>query len=445
MIAFLIKSTICLIAFYSFYHCFLRDQKILLFNRFYLNISLVLSVLIPLIVIPVRSSFTLGDSIERINFSIDHISSVSSVAQVSSGQNPLQKIIIICFIIVSLILLARFIINIIKIYIRILKSNKVQYNKTNIVLVNDRILPYSFLKYIFVNKADFLEGKIEQELLRHEEAHCVQFHSIDIIVVELLNIILWFNPALWLMRKEIMLNHEYSADSKVLVTGNSNDYQQLLFNVLIQNNANYLVSNFKYSSIKNRIIMITKNKPANNAIPRKAAGILIFLFIGIALTFSKENILITDNLTLPGKQSVIISGNEKPELFPVKINKEAYTRWSGTFGEKKINPITRDSIVHYGIDIQAAFGTDVMATAGGKVIKAGWEDKGYGNLIVIDHGDDYQSLYAHLKDVNVKIGDSVTKGQVVGHVGSSGLSTGPHLHFEISLRGDRVNPMTLLK
>lgn len=443
MIAFLIKSTICLIIFYTFFHCFLRDQKILLFNRLYLNMSLILSVLIPLIVIPVKSSFTLNDSIEKFNFSVDHVSIIYSPTQVSSGQIPFLKIIIALFVVISLILLIRFVLNIIKIFIKILKSKKVIYNKTTIVLINERILPYSFFKYIFVNKTTFEDGKIEQELLLHEEAHCDQFHSIDIIIVELLNIVLWFNPAIWKIRKEILLNHEYSADSKVLTTKDSTDYQQLLLNVLLQNNANYLVSNFKFSSIKKRIIMITKSKPTNNAIYRKTTGIFIFLLIGIALTFSKGNELLKNNDAQLNDTSISIPGNEKPELFPIK--KGEYTEIPRYYGEKNIHPVSKEEIVHYGIDFKAKFGTDVMATAGGKVIKAGWDNKGYGNLIVIDHGDDYQSLYAHLNDVNVKIGDIVLKSQVIGHVGTSGMSTGPHLHFEISLKGDRVNPMTLLK
>lgn len=188
--------------------------------------------------------------------------------------------------------------------------------------------------------------------------------------------------------------------------------------------------------------MITKSKPSNNAIFRKATGIIVFLLIGIALTFSKGNELLINNAQLI-HDPISAPGNVNPELFPIK--KGEYTEISRNFGQKSIHPVSKEEIVHNGIDIKAKLGTDVMATAGGKVIKAGWEDKGYGNLIVIDHGDNYQSLYAHLNDVNVKIGDLISKGQVIGHVGSSGLSTGPHLHFEISLKGDKVNPTTLLK
>jgi murein DD-endopeptidase MepM/ murein hydrolase activator NlpD len=445
MMPLLIKSTVCLVVFYSFYHFFLRNHKILIFNRFYLNISLVLALLIPLIVIPVRSDFTLNNPIERLSSSIGQAASVESAIQISYPQSNLQNFIFIFFILISCILAVRFVLNISGILGKILQSRKVQFHKTTIVLIKERTLPYSFFKYIFVNREDFENGKIEQELLLHEEAHCEQYHSIDILLIELINIFLWFNPAIWLFRRELLLNHEYSADNKVLIFNDSIDYQRLILNVLLRNNSNYLVSNFKFSLIKNRIIMMTKEKPSDNAIFRKVTGIAVFLLLGITLTLSKENVRASNNSSPSNEGSLTITGDEKPELLPVKFEKGDYTKFTGTFGERKINPFTIDSVVHYGIDIEAKMGTDVIATAGGKVLKAGWEEKGLGNIIVIDHGHRYQSLYAHLKDINVKAGDSVIKGQIIGHVGLSGLSTKPHLHFVISSKGDRVNPLTYLK
>ena len=442
MITFFIKSTICLVVLYGFYHFFLRNQKILLFNRFYLIFSLVLSMIIPLIVIPVKSNFTINNTIERFNISTEQLVNSSAISEITTPLLTFQNILTALFIFVSFILITRFALNIFRILRKILLSKKIHNLKTSIVLIREKTLPYSFFKYIFVNQSDFENGKIEPELLMHEEAHCEQYHSIDILIIEIVNIFLWFNPAIWLFRKEILLNHEYYADGKVLTDRDTSDYQHLLLNVLLRNNSNYLVSNFKYSLIKNRIIMMTKSKPNDNAILRKIIGISVFLLLSVALTFSKESVLNTGNSNNANKDWIILPRNEKPELFP--IIKGEYIEIPRTFGEKNINPITKDEIVHYGIDIKAKFGTDVMATAGGHVIKASWEDN-YGNTIVIDHGDGYQSLYAHLKDLSVKNGDSVTKGQTIGHVGSTGLSTGPHLHFEIRLKGENVNPMKYLK
>jgi murein DD-endopeptidase MepM/ murein hydrolase activator NlpD len=84
-------------------------------------------------------------------------------------------------------------------------------------------------------------------------------------------------------------------------------------------------------------------------------------------------------------------------------------------------------------------GDPVKCTANGKVSLAGYNG-GYGNCIVIDHGYNLQTLYGHLSKVNVKIGDEVKIGQSIGEVGSTGRSTGPHLHYEVHFKGEKVNP-----
>lgn len=99
---------------------------------------------------------------------------------------------------------------------------------------------------------------------------------------------------------------------------------------------------------------------------------------------------------------------------------------------------------HRAVDIAATFGTAVTAADRGVVIRAGWNNQGYGLFVVIDHNIDYVTLYAHLSEVLVKEGDVVAAGQVIGKVGSTGNSTGPHLHFEIRDFGRQTNPLELL-
>jgi len=99
---------------------------------------------------------------------------------------------------------------------------------------------------------------------------------------------------------------------------------------------------------------------------------------------------------------------------------------------------------HMAVDMAAKGGTKVRASDTGKVIKAGWSDNGYGYRIVIDHGIDYVTIYAHLSEYYVEEGDIVTKGEVVGAVGSTGNSTGPHLHFEIRDYGYLIDPLLVL-
>jgi murein DD-endopeptidase MepM/ murein hydrolase activator NlpD len=446
MAPFIIKSAVCLIAFYGFYHLFLRKQKILLFNRFYLIFSLILSMAIPFIVIPVKAGFTITDSFELLNPSALQIDNSAPVYTEAVPHFSYMNVIVSFFILISLFLTVRFIVNLIKIAVKIAINGKVQNGKTTIVLIQETTLPYSFFRYIFLNRSDYEAGRIEPELILHEEAHSRQYHSIDILIIELLNIFLWFNPAIWLFRKEILLNHEYSADSRVLSCTDTTDYQLILLNVLLRNNSSFLVSNFKYSSIKKRLAMMTKNNPRNSAILRKITGIIFFLLTGAAITFSKERIVLPEIFTIQETTPVIKPGNEKPELWPVKMDENAkISREFGKYKRAKTMPAGVDSIVyHYGIDIEAKHGTEIISTAGGVVIEAQY-DGGYGNTVIIDHGDGYKSKYAHLKDFIVKNGDTVTKGQTIGHLGSTGKSTGPHLHFEVISKGQRVNPLNYLK
>lgn len=92
-----------------------------------------------------------------------------------------------------------------------------------------------------------------------------------------------------------------------------------------------------------------------------------------------------------------------------------------------------------GIDVAAPTGTPVYATADGVIQKAE-EDKGWGKLVVIEHEDGYASVYAHLSEIEVESGTMIEKGGVIGRVGNTGQSTGPHLHYEVRQNGKHLNP-----
>jgi murein DD-endopeptidase MepM/ murein hydrolase activator NlpD len=103
------------------------------------------------------------------------------------------------------------------------------------------------------------------------------------------------------------------------------------------------------------------------------------------------------------------------------------------------------SSTHLGIDIAAGVGAPVYASDSGVVVNAGWNAGGYGNVIMIDHGNGYQTVYAHLSQVNVALCQGVTRGSLIGLAGSTGNSTGAHLHFEVRLNGGYVNPWSVLE
>ena len=121
-------------------------------------------------------------------------------------------------------------------------------------------------------------------------------------------------------------------------------------------------------------------------------------------------------------------------LWPVA----SYVYVSSRFG-LRVHPITGEKKSHTGIDIASNQGTAVYASDGGSVTLAGWNG-GYGNCIMIDHGNGYVTLYGHLSSISVSVGQTVSQGATIGAVGSTGNSTGPHLHFEVLKNGTRIDP-----
>lgn len=110
------------------------------------------------------------------------------------------------------------------------------------------------------------------------------------------------------------------------------------------------------------------------------------------------------------------------------------------FAPQRVNPVTGKLRPHTGTDIGAQYGATIIAAASGTVKFAGWNG-GYGNCVIIDHGGGRSTLYAHMSSIGVSSGQMVAAGQTVGKVGSTGNSTGPHLHFEVLINGTAVNPM----
>ncbi|HWJ03155.1 MAG TPA: M23 family metallopeptidase, partial [Verrucomicrobiae bacterium] len=143
-------------------------------------------------------------------------------------------------------------------------------------------------------------------------------------------------------------------------------------------------------------------------------------------------------LTLPAAQARATRGGVNP--VPEKSAGSFQWPLSGTIS----SPYGwRKGEFHDGLDIAAEKGTEIAAARGGTVVFAGWS-YGYGQAVKIDHGDGYSTLYAHTSKMLVGVGDQVTAGQVIALVGSTGRSTGPHLHFEVRYAGKTLNPLNYL-
>ncbi|NND07844.1 MAG: M23 family metallopeptidase [Saprospiraceae bacterium] len=133
--------------------------------------------------------------------------------------------------------------------------------------------------------------------------------------------------------------------------------------------------------------------------------------------------------------------NSIPSIKPIRSDrlKRNIKHLSG-FG-MRLHPIHKIPRMHAGLDFTSPPGTKVRATGDGKIIKIRKEKSGYGNNITVEHGYGYKSFYAHLKDIHVKQGQRIKKGEVIGTVGNTGTSTAPHLHYEIRYKGRQINPI----
>jgi murein DD-endopeptidase MepM/ murein hydrolase activator NlpD len=127
-----------------------------------------------------------------------------------------------------------------------------------------------------------------------------------------------------------------------------------------------------------------------------------------------------------------------PAIQPV--SDKDLTRIASGFGTR-IDPVYKVPKFHAGLDFAAPVGTPIYATADGIVTDAGYNSGGYGNRVIIDHGFGYETLYGHMYRVKVRIGQKIRRGEVIGYVGSTGKSTGPHCHYEVHRNGNPVDPV----
>ena len=158
------------------------------------------------------------------------------------------------------------------------------------------------------------------------------------------------------------------------------------------------------------------------------------------LNISEEKI-VSESIIKPAVNNIVKVGKKNPYCdgiaFLSRPTKGGYL--SSYFGEVRVNKL------HKGIDIAENLGENVNASFDGKVIRAGYNNGGYGNLIVIEHDNNMKTYYAHLKDINVNVGDLVKKDDIIGTIGSTGNSTGPHLHFELRVNDTPVDPIKYIK
>lgn len=259
MITYLLKSGVLLLIFFAVYKLLLENERMFRFNRVYLLGSIIFSLIIPLQLFSIKPFFSAAINVVQLDGII--IRTNREVLDKMDYNQILLYVAGIVYSVIVLILIVRFFKNLYSFYKNI-KNNKTEIiNDQKIVLVKESILPHSFWNAIFINAKEFENGKIPSELIVHEQAHIKQKHSLDILFIEILQIIFWFNPLIILFKKAIKLNHEFLADDAVNTQFESvSTYQSLLLDIAYNKTNIALASNINYLITKKRFLMMTKEE-----------------------------------------------------------------------------------------------------------------------------------------------------------------------------------------
>lgn len=360
----------------------------------------------------------------------------SSVASSESNQTvDFSFWILSVYIVGVLCFLTRFILTTYSLFKLKQSSEKVESNGLTLYIA-DVPEVFSYFNWIFIPKSE--ASTFEELVITHEKAHIQKLHSLDVLLAELFITFCWFHPLAYLYRKSLKSVHEFQADAFVLKRNvKKSTYLELLLQSLEPTNTNPVYSYFSHPSLKKRIEMITKSQSKNKF---KLTYVLLIPAIAfVFMAFRSADTSFIPNEFLPIEIDVNV--HSTPSLFPVQNgNSNAI---SSKFGVVRKHPKLKSKEAHGGIDIKAKNGTPVVATANGVVVKAE-EEGNWGNLIVISHGNGFETWYAHLKGFNTKERTNVKKGDIIGYVGSTGLSTAPHLHYEVRQHGKRLDPMNYI-
>ena len=300
----LLKSSACLAILMLFYKIVLEPLNHHHFKRFYLLAALLTSAIIPFITFIkyVEPTFDFGVYDPESMTTPPYFPAELPTITEEQSNTFLQTLLWTIYAIGVIVFIMRFILNLIKISSKIKRHQKVKTNVFINVLIEKLAIPHTFFNYIFLNKSAFENNDIPQEVLLHEQAHAKQKHSLDILCLEILQIIFWFNPLLYFIKKDIKLNHEFLADQQVLKSGfNLKDYQNLLLRFSSNQKELALVNAINYSSIKKRLTIMNTQTSHRTKWLRSLLllPVLALLLFSFSQTKEVEKEVILDKINEP--------------------------------------------------------------------------------------------------------------------------------------------------
>ena len=259
MIMYLLKLNIALILLFSFYKLMFTGDTFFSWRRATLIGMYFVAMLVP----GMDFSAWLSNSEGMTSIANEYATVVLPVVSISSeGRGALgwEGIALIVYSVVVCVLLLRFLWQLISIILLKNNSQTAYIRDTEVYVLTNDEGPFSFFNWIFINPERHKSDEIE-EIMMHELTHCQQLHSIDIIFAELFCVVFWFNPFVWLLKREVRLNLEYLADNSVLANGKDNkEYQYHLLGLTYRKNVATITNNFNVLPIKKRIKMMNKKE-----------------------------------------------------------------------------------------------------------------------------------------------------------------------------------------
>ncbi|PCJ98039.1 MAG: hypothetical protein COA50_03685 [Flavobacteriaceae bacterium] len=254
MLIYLLKFSACLLILLVFYKLFLEKLNAHGLKRFYLLVTLVLSAIIPFITFTeyvfVESTPIVANT--QLNFTPE-----TNLLSLAKKIDYTASILWVIYGIGVLIFAIKFTNNLVGIYKRVRQNPKKKAGMLKHVLLQETIVPHTFFSFLFFNKERYDARQIPEEVFWHEETHAKQKHSLDILFIELLQILFWFNPLIYFAKRAIKLNHEFLADQGVLNRGvHSSNYQKILLSFSSNDLEPQLANAINYSSIKKRFTIM---------------------------------------------------------------------------------------------------------------------------------------------------------------------------------------------
>jgi bla regulator protein blaR1 len=269
------------------YHFGLEQEKMHRFKRFYLLFSLGFTLVVPLISLPWFAKESVDAPTELNAALVQGVQFTPQIAQPQAPSLPVESVLWVIYSVIAAILLLRLLYNLYQAMVMQAKGEKLQHAGVPLVILPENVPTHSFFSTIYINQKDFAEESATA-ILAHELAHVRQGHSWDILFVEVLRVLFWFNPVLYAYKRAIQLNHEFLADEAVIQQENFDipTYQYLLLDKIAQAQQLSLVQQFDYFITKKRMIMMTKEAKRQRSFWKRLA--LLPLLTGLILLLSDK-------------------------------------------------------------------------------------------------------------------------------------------------------------